>query len=220
MFFDDLAEIKGIAERVGCSIFVVPEDEKINIKNAFLLSPEQKTVITIEQVRDVIRKLSTKQTMAQFVVIRPADKLGEEAENAILKSLEEPKENVHFVLITNKPSRLLKTILSRAALYIWRGGRGSLEKIKADEKTKILAKKILSAKQSDLVGLAEELTTKKDGVRDYVLNVLAVAIEMAYKSYFLTSMAAFLQKIPKLLFCYENIAKNGHIKLHLVADLM
>lgn len=220
MFFEDLSEVKKIAEKVGCSIFVVPKDTKIEIDNAFILEPTTKVTITIDQVRDTLGQFTTKLLKPQFVVINPADKLGEEAENAILKNLEEPKENLHFVLITDQPSKLLPTILSRASLYIWKGGQNSLKEILADEKTKTLAKKVLVTKDRELVDLAEELTKKKDGVREYVLNILAVAIEMAYKSYFITNKSAFLAKIPKLVDCYENISRNGHIKLHLVADLM
>ena len=220
MFFEKMTEIPEIAAKVGCSIFVVPKDTKIEIKNAFILAPTTKTTITIDQIREVLGQFTTKIITPQFVVINPADKLGEEAENAILKNLEEPKDNLHFVLITEQPSKLLPTILSRAAIYIWRDGGGKIGEIKADEKTKVLAKKLLAAKDRELVDLAEELTKKKDGVREYVLDILSVAIEMAYKSYFLTNKSAFLNKIPKLLTCYENISKNGHIKLHLVADLL
>lgn len=220
MFFDDLIEIPKIAEKVGCAIFVVPDGTKIEIKNAFLLKPEQKTTITIDQVRDTLAQFTTKITSPQFVLINPADKLTEEAENAILKNLEEPKDNLHFALITSKPSKLLPTILSRAALYIWKENRGKITEIKADDKTKELAKRLLAAKDRELINLAEELTKKKDGVREYVLDILSVTIEMAYKSYLLTNKPAFLSKIPKFLTAYENISRNGHIKLHLVADLM
>ena len=220
MFFENLSEISEIAGKVGCAIFVVPKDTEVKIRNAVFLSPTTKTTITIDQVREVLGQFATKLLTPQFVLINPADKLGEEAENAILKNLEEPKENLHFVLITEQPSRLLPTILSRAVLYIWRENRSKINEIKADEKTKTLAKKLLVAKDRELVSLAEELTKKKDGVREYVLDILSVTIEMAYKSYFLTNKPAFLNKIPKLLTCYENISRNGHIKLHLVADLM
>ena len=220
MFFENLQDIEKIASRAGCSIFVVPDDVEIKIKNAFILKPEQKTTITIDQVREVMGQLTVKQTNSQFVLIRPADKMGEEAENAILKNLEEPKDNVHFVLVTDKPSKLLPTILSRAEMYILKSTKTNISEISADEKIKEMAKKLIVAKTSELVKLAEDLTKKKDGVRDYVLDILAVAIEMAYKSYFLTKKEAFLTKIPKLLNTYENISKNGHIKLHLVADLL
>ncbi|MBR3252465.1 hypothetical protein IKF84_00075 [Candidatus Saccharibacteria bacterium] len=220
MYFDNLSEILEIAGKTGTAIFVVPDKEKIEIKNAFILEPEEKTVITIEQVRKMIDTLTTKQDTSRFVVIRPADKLSEEAENAILKSLEEPKENVHFVLVTESLSKLLPTILSRAAIYFWKDARGKISEISADEKTKMLAKKLLTVNSRNLVDIAEELTAKKGGVREHVLNILSITIEMAYKSYLLTGKTGFLNKIPKFLAAYDNIAKNGHIKLHLVADLL
>lgn len=220
MFFEDLTEISKIAVKNGCSIFVLPKNTEIEVKNAIILEPTSKVSITIEQVREALDNFTTKITKPQIVLIRPADKLTEEAENAILKNLEEPKENLHFVLITNRLSKLLPTILSRAAIYILKDSKNDISKIEADEKTKALAKQILTASPKDLPRLAEELTKKKDGVREYVLEILAVTIEMAYKSYLLTKKPAFLKKIPKLIDTYENISKNGHIKLHLVADLI
>ena len=56
-------------------------------------------------------------------------------------------------------------------------------------------------------------------MRAYALLVLATAIEMLYKSYFITGKDVFVKKLPQFLTAYENIDKNGHIKLHLVADL-
>jgi hypothetical protein len=50
--------------------------------------------------------------------------------------------------------------------------------------------------------------------------VLGVTIEMLYKSYFKTKNQVFVKKIPKFLEAYSNIEKNGHLKLHLVADLI
>lgn len=220
MFFEDLTEISKIAVKNGCSIFVLPKNTELEIKNAIILEPTSKVSITIEQVREALDNFTTKIAKPQIVLIRPADKLTEEAENAILKNLEEPKENLHFVLITDRLSKLLPTILSRAAIYILKDGKNDISKIEADEKTKALAKQILTASPKDLPRLAEELTKKKDGVREYVLEILAVTIEMAYKSYLLTKKPAFLKKIPKLIDTYENISKNGHIKLHLVADLI
>ena len=38
-------------------------------------------------------------------------------------------------------------------------------------------------------------------------------------SYFATKNPAFLKKLPKLLTLHDNLKQNGHIKLHLIADL-
>ncbi|MBR3169170.1 hypothetical protein IKF23_01895 [Candidatus Saccharibacteria bacterium] len=220
MFFDQLSDLQKKIERSNTSVVVLPDDVDLVIKDALILKPESRATITIDQIRGALAQLTTKQTSSRFVIIRPADKMGEEAENAILKNLEEPKNNVHFVLVTKMPSKLLTTILSRAALYIWRGVLVSTNEVKASEKDKNLAKRLLVATSKELPVLADELAVKKDGTREYVLSVLSVAIEMAYKSYFMTNKQVFLNKLPNLLKAYDNISRNGHIKLHLVADLI
>ena len=225
MYFLNTSEVFDIARRSGCSIFVLPETEAGALvepkPDRIVLQPEEKSIITIEQVKTVISRLSVKQLEDVFVVISPADLLGEEASNALLKNLEEPKEKVHFVLITDSISKILPTILSRAAVYFLKTATLNFDEIRADEKVKGLAKKLIAAKPADLPALADELTPKgKDKVRGQVLEILSVAVEMLYKSYLKTGKEAFLAKVPKYITAYENIEKNGHIKLHLVADLL
>lgn len=219
MFFEQASEIAEIAKKTGTAVFVVPKDTPVKIKNAIVLQPEEKSVITIEQVREVTQRISVRQVGDVFVVIRPADVMSEAAANAFLKNLEEPGNNVHFVLITDSPSKLLPTILSRAAVYFLREHRVIDGGINADEKVKDLAKRLMAAKPADLVSLAEEITKKKDGVRAYALEVLGVAIEMLYKTYFLTGKDVFVKKLPQFLAAYEGISRNGHIKLQIVSNL-
>lgn len=220
MFFEDVADIKKIAQRIGTSIFVIPDSVEIKIPAALYLKPEDKTTISIEQVRDVMSTLQKKQISDAFVLIRPADLLNHEAANALLKSLEEPQNKVHFILVTNMPSKLLPTILSRGGMFFLRPRKDEQKKIDADEKIMITAKKLIAAKPSELVSLTEEITKKKTGTRQYALNVLGVAIEILYKSYLINQKSVFLKKIPEFLAAYDAINSNGHIKLHLVADLM
>ncbi len=220
MFFDNVSDIEKIASRTGCAVFVVPNDGKVEIKNAIALQPEGKTVITIEQVREVAMRLAVKQTSEQYVIIRPAEKLGLDAANAFLKNLEEPGERVHYILITSAPSLILPTILSRAQIYFLKTTPAINSGVDADEKVKTLAKRLMAAKQAELVEIAEEIAKKKDGARAYALDVVGTAIEMLYKTYFITGKDVFVKKLPAFLAAYENIERNGHIKLHLVADLI
>ena len=219
MFFDRVEEISEIASRCGTAVFVVPKDLEINIKNAIVLQPEGKSVITIEQVRQVAQRLNMKQLVDQYIVIRPAEMMNEEAANAFLKNLEEPKEKIHFLLVTDSPSMLLPTILSRASVYFLRSSWKVDDAIKASENDKALAKRLIVAKPTELIEIAEEITKKKDGLRSYALNILGIAIEMLYRTYLINGKDVFVKKLPKFLMAYENIERNGHIKLHLVADL-
>ena len=220
MFFESIDEICGIASKVGTSVFVVPANVPVEIKNALVLEPDGKSVITIEQVLEVLARLSVRQTSDVFVVIRPAKALGLEASNAMLKNLEEPGNKVHFVLITDKLSLILPTILSRSAVYFLREKVDFDSPVEADAKVIDIARRLVVARASDLPALAEEITKKKDGVRAYALSVLAVAVEILYKSYLKTGKDVFLNKIPRFISTYDAIFQNGHIKLHLVADLL
>jgi DNA polymerase-3 subunit delta' len=47
-------------------------------------------------------------------IVRAAHELTVSAANALLKTLEEPRPRVHFILITSQPRRLLDTIRSRS----------------------------------------------------------------------------------------------------------
>ncbi|MBR3056313.1 hypothetical protein IKG64_03405 [Candidatus Saccharibacteria bacterium] len=82
-----------------------------------------------------------------------------------------------------------------------------------------LAKRLMVAKGAELIEVAEEIARKKDGVRAYALSVVGAAIEMLYKSYFITGKSVFVAKLPKFLAVYEGIARNGHVKLQIVAGL-
>jgi len=72
--------------------------------------------IGIEQIRRVVLTrigFPPHEGKALVFIIRAADELSPSAANALLKTLEEPPERVHFVLITHRPNRLLQTIRSR-----------------------------------------------------------------------------------------------------------
>ena len=79
-----------------------------------IIEPE-KGVITIDSIRNLKRELSRKSFSGGYKVclIDDAEKMNLQAENALLKTLEEPTPDTVIILITGKPYRLLPTVLSR-----------------------------------------------------------------------------------------------------------
>ena len=71
--------------------------------------------IVIEQVRSAQEFLSLRAVGEgrKVLIVDGAHQMKESAANAFLKTLEEPPDNSHVVLVTSKPGRLLTTILSR-----------------------------------------------------------------------------------------------------------
>lgn len=223
MFFDDLKNIEKIASKVACGVFVVPPDTKLKLKNPLYLYPDETkttTVITVEQIRDFLALTNNRETTERFFIITPADAMNEAAQNAFLKTFEEPKPHCHFVLLTTEPSLLLPTILSRAQVFYLRKTGIIDQAPTAKAKTISLAKKLIATPAKDLPTLAVELTKSKSQPRQQVLDVVAASIELLYKSYFKTHNTKFLAKLPKFIKLYDNLSKNGHLKLHLVADLL
>jgi DNA polymerase-3 subunit delta' len=72
-------------------------------------------VITIDQVRELMRQVQMKPTSAAYKVgvIVAADRLNTQAANAFLKTLEEPPAKSILILLTTEPQQLLETVLSR-----------------------------------------------------------------------------------------------------------
>lgn len=71
--------------------------------------------ITISEIRQLgdFLGLASHQGGWRVVVIQPAELLNQAAANALLKTLEEPPENVLIVLVSHQPGRLPATVLSR-----------------------------------------------------------------------------------------------------------
>jgi DNA polymerase III delta' subunit len=80
-----------------------------------LVAPEEKTVITIDQIRGLAARagLRAYEGAAKVWILDPAHEMQEPAANAFLKTLEEPSAGSLFILVTTGFSALLPTIRSR-----------------------------------------------------------------------------------------------------------
>lgn len=83
--------------------------------DVFALEPDDKASIKIDVVRDTLGRTAFKPFEGQrrVIIVREADALEPQAQNALLKSLEEPPPGTVFILTTNVASALLPTVLSR-----------------------------------------------------------------------------------------------------------
>lgn len=79
--------------------------------------------IKIEEVKQLQREMVYRpfQSSVQVGVIFHSDMLTIEAQNALLKTLEEPGEQTHYILLVENERNLLPTILSRGKKYYPKG---------------------------------------------------------------------------------------------------
>jgi len=78
--------------------------------------PTEKQSISIDQIRTIVlsrAEYPPVEGRARIIIIRRAEELTIEAANALLKTLEEPRQKHHFILLTAHPDELLPTIRSR-----------------------------------------------------------------------------------------------------------
>lgn len=116
---------KKSGESVLSSDFIEPWRKAVTETRGYL-TPQQwydrldlgktlKGVISAKEADEIIRKLSFKSFESEYkcVIIWQPEAMNEEAANKILKILEEPWDKTLFLLVSERPDRLLRTILSR-----------------------------------------------------------------------------------------------------------
>ena len=83
--------------------------------DVLLIEPADTGAIKIDQVRDAIERAAYRpfEGRRRVVIIDDADLMNADAQNALLKTLEEPPAASTFVLVTARPDMLLPTVRSR-----------------------------------------------------------------------------------------------------------
>ncbi len=102
--------------------FPKPDDKKEEFERVFFsrhsdigqVIPCRNNVL-VNSIRDLEKQANFRpyEAKARFFIIDDADKMNNQASNALLKTLEEPPETTYIFLITSRPDALLPTIHSR-----------------------------------------------------------------------------------------------------------
>lgn len=134
---------KAVAEFIAGKLFgVVPE--KLNTQSDYTVisqlfdekTEKTKKDIIVDQMRDLRMVLSRRSQVGgwKVAVIEGAEKMNLEAANALLKTLEEPKEKTVLFLLTEDEKQLPETIVSRCQLiYFHPVQKDELKKIALEQ---------------------------------------------------------------------------------------
>ncbi len=93
---------------------ILGKDPSGQYPDLILIEPEGRD-IQISQIRELSRKLSLKPHSSSFkvAIINDASAMNSQAQNALLKTLEEPKGKTILILISESPNLFFPTIASR-----------------------------------------------------------------------------------------------------------
>ena len=138
----------------------------------------QKTeIINADDILEIQQKIRGKNSRQQFIIFHSAEKMNEQAQNKFLKSLEEPRSNLHFVLLANSAESFLPTVRSRSQI-------AKISPISDLESLKILKKfKLDETKTRQILFLANGLPAelkKLAGDKKYFAQKFE-SVEMAKK---------------------------------------
>jgi hypothetical protein len=215
MFLNDPAVLPALISRAQFSIISHSpsfDPKSLDLKAAYSISPDEKNVIRLEALAPLRELTRTKNSQKVLYIIFSAETLTEAAENALLKLLEQPGPNLSFTFFTTNPEKLLPTIKSRAHIYFLK----STTQTPPDPKLLPLARELVSGNLPTLLRLSTALA--KD--RAKALAVVETAIRELTSAQTKSPTETYLKRLEKLLTLHENLSNNGHIRLHIIADML
>ncbi len=111
----------GIGKSIIAKMFarkILGKTEDINYADIIHYRSE-KASLGIDEVRRIIEEVSKKpyEGDRKVIIIHEGDKLTVQAQNAMLKTIEEPPKGVYIILLTESLELLLDTIKSRCQIY-------------------------------------------------------------------------------------------------------
>jgi len=162
------------------------------------LLPEGVGQIRVERVREALSFAAGRPYEGERRVIRipAAERLGLEAGNALLKSLEEPGDRVRWILSTTRPEALLPTIRSRATV-------ASLPAPGLAERESFWRERGFSEDEARDLVLAVDETEENPAERLKEFRELRLSIVGALEE------GLGSGRLPALLLCAEVIAPRG-----------
>ena len=153
---------KLIAEEFAKMLLAVKDTE--NSPDFSIIEPDGNS-IKIEQIREFQKKVSEKPIISnkKDYIINDSDKMTVEAQNCLLKTLEEPPEFVTIILIGSNENSFLSTIKSRCMiLHFEKISDEQIQKYLQDNhQTEINSKIMLEACQGS-IGKALEIKDKQE----------------------------------------------------------
>lgn len=107
------------------------------------------TVDAVREIRDDAF-IVPNESDRKIYILKNAHNMNEQAQNAILKILEEPPAYVYFIIVTNSKSTMLETVLSRVQVYSLLSDEGEITE-KEENAVKGFVSALLNVNESALM---------------------------------------------------------------------
>ena len=180
---------------------------------------EDKKNIEISQIRNMINyaNKSSFNNEPRFVLIDNVEHLNTNSSNSLLKIIEEPNENLFFILIHNDLKKIIKTLKSRCLLFkinlTFDQSIHAANSLLNENIYELLNKDLINFyfKPGDFIGLINFARENKIKLHEYTLKTFLLLLinESHYKkNYFIKSNIFTLIELYFLRILYESQQKN------------
>lgn len=181
-----------------------------------LLQPEDS--ISIAQIRQLIRFLTKKpfRAKAKVGLIHQAQTLTLPAQNALLKTLEEPPDNSYLILTTPNQSQLIATITSRCQTVIV---KPATDKLSSEQSKKLLDfnRTLLQANHGQRLSLIQKYGLSRSAAQNFISEQLCFWRELLHRPRLAAELNRQNQHIKQilrgLLRADDLIKQNVNVKL-------
>lgn len=106
-----------VARALAAQLLGLGDEPRLENQAYFREVSPTKSTITIEQVRELLKffrlKVPGSAKIQRIAIVQDAEAMSREAQNALLKLLEEPPEGSVLILTSSQPDQLLSTVRSR-----------------------------------------------------------------------------------------------------------
>lgn len=154
------------------------ELHRITDSNFHIVTPAPS--IGIDAIRDLQRLLSRKPYGggSRLIVLSGMEKATTEAQNALLKLLEEPPADTYIIITTTAEEAVLPTILSRCRSI----RHASASDGESTPELQTVVKKILSARPGERILLAQEIAKTKEDTLVFLSSLIQLAQRQLHQS--------------------------------------
>lgn len=169
--------------------------------------------ISIKQIRELKKSLSLKPYSAptKLALILEADKLTQPAQNALLKTLEEPPDHSLIILCASQPDLLLPTIVSRCELT----RLNSLSQINPEKKQIVFHQQLIIKLLKSGVGERLKLATDWSKNRNEALELVKTQLYILRQSMLKNPQPATVQNIHQAQKALQMLEANTNPTLTL-----
>lgn len=179
----------------------------------YIINPE-KNIIKVDEIRNLISEVYLKPTKAnrKCFIINDADLMNENAQNALLKVLEEPPKYATIILVASNKEKLLGTIKSRVVEINFNAlSKEEIKKVLGEDfneevikYAKGSVKKALTLADEGYINISNEIV--KSFLTKNFLNINKKIDEIKNDKNLKANIKSILETI--MLICYKNLKED------------